>query len=455
MLASAAEYYRDQQALSALAVRGARKAANQGPVAIAAQINAYQVAAVLLAEDAADAMLAEQEISTESVGRLNPAAFRSDGGSLVPMIEAAATDEAVDRLVATLVADAGRTGMGVATTARPAVNGHVRYLNPPSCARCAILAGRFYRWSQGFQRHPHCDCQMVPSSSTASARLVSDPEEAFRAGQIRGLSRADMQAINDGADLSRVVNVQSRAAGLSSSSSVISRSGRPSPNDIYKMAGSREESIVLLREHGYITATAPSIRSTSRSTRVIGDISELGDAADEVLSYWNDLTSRFPEVPGVLQVRRQANTRDGVVAGRAIALKTDSGFEIGGIEVSPRIGSEAAEKAYRKAVANGWFVPAPTNVAHTMTHEFGHLVDYLTGMKVSVARAQRRAWTAAGITPGPDVDLFLRREMSGYARTERAEAIAEAFADVELNGAAASVVNREIYDDLMRLLGRP
>jgi hypothetical protein len=34
--------------------------------------------------------------------------------------------------------------------------GYIRLLTPPSCARCVILAGRFYRWSDGFKRHPNC-----------------------------------------------------------------------------------------------------------------------------------------------------------------------------------------------------------------------------------------------------------------------------------------------------------
>lgn len=35
--------------------------------------------------------------------------------------------------------------------------GYVRMLTPPSsCDRCVILAGRWYRWNQGFERHPMC-----------------------------------------------------------------------------------------------------------------------------------------------------------------------------------------------------------------------------------------------------------------------------------------------------------
>src|SRR5690348_18342012 len=60
---------------------------------------------------------------------------------------------------------------GVQTCALPIL------LNPPSCQRCAILAGRWYRWSQGFLRHPRCDCVNLPAERQAWA----EAEEIGRA----------------------------------------------------------------------------------------------------------------------------------------------------------------------------------------------------------------------------------------------------------------------------------
>lgn len=254
-LSSAANYYRDQQALTALAVRGARRA--NGVAAQAGQVAAYQAASALLADEAAGAMLAEQGLDPEPVASLNPAAFTADTRNTAAMIQAAATDEAIDRVVATLVADSGRNSMGAATVARPSANGHVRYLQAPSCARCAVLAGRFYRWSTGFQRHPRCDCQMVPTSSAVADGLISDPMVAFERGDIRGLSRADAEALREGADLSRVVNIKSRAAGLTPGSSTLTRGGRLTPDGIYRIADNdRDEAVRLLREQGYLTSAA-------------------------------------------------------------------------------------------------------------------------------------------------------------------------------------------------------
>ncbi len=67
----------------------------------------------------------------------------------------AAGRSALTMIVGTQVADTGRAATSVAMTANPRVTGYVRMLVPPSCGRCAVLAGRRYRVSAGFQRHPN------------------------------------------------------------------------------------------------------------------------------------------------------------------------------------------------------------------------------------------------------------------------------------------------------------
>lgn len=76
--------------------------------------------------------------------------------------DAAAFMADLERLILSEVADAGRTASQVEFVARPDWQNYVRMLTPPSCARCAILAGRIYRDLDAFQRHPLCDCVMVP-----------------------------------------------------------------------------------------------------------------------------------------------------------------------------------------------------------------------------------------------------------------------------------------------------
>jgi hypothetical protein len=180
-------------------------------------------------------------------------------------LEQIKTDFEFDRLVESIVQDAGRAVESVETVTRNVA--HVRYVNPPCCSRCAILAGRVYRWSDGFQRHPGCDCSMIPT--TVASPLVQDPYQLLRDGQIyttrtdkktgrktqvASLSKADMAAIEQGADLGRVVNVRSKKAGLLEAGHALRRGGRPTPAGIYRLAGTdRDRALALLAQHGYIT----------------------------------------------------------------------------------------------------------------------------------------------------------------------------------------------------------
>lgn len=171
----------------------------------------------------------------------------------------------LDRIVGTQTIDAGRVADGVGITASTVLRGYVRIAAPPCCARCAILGGEFYRWSSGFERHPYCDCFHVPVYGTNYPEAKSGIE-LFRSGEIRGMSKADVQAVKDGADLNQVVNARrgmSSAAGRKVTAEGTTRRGysgqllrgntRLMPEQIYReAAGNREAAIQLLRSHGFI-----------------------------------------------------------------------------------------------------------------------------------------------------------------------------------------------------------
>lgn len=186
-------------------------------------------------------------------------------------------------LVKTTVTDAGRAAGGVAVATRPGV-GFVRMLNPPSCGRCAVLAGRFYRWNAGFRRHFRCDCVHQPVAGQDRARaegLIADPYDYFASlspqEQDRYFGAGPAQAIRDGADLGQVVNAQRGAeyAGISrdgtrrgqrragtttegtSRRGHYTRSGgsgaRLTPEEIYRRAGTdRAKALELLQQNGYL-----------------------------------------------------------------------------------------------------------------------------------------------------------------------------------------------------------
>jgi hypothetical protein len=164
------------------------------------------------------------------------------------------------------IGDAGRAAAGVDTATRRNV-GYVRMLNPPSCARCSILAGRFYRWNNGFLRHPKCDCVHVQTTSVAAAQtegLVHDPYEYFKSlpasEQDRSYGKAGAQAIRDGGDIFQVVNSRRgmKPGGLVTTEGTSRRGNfgrngpRLTPEAIYGKGLSRAETLQELERYGYI-----------------------------------------------------------------------------------------------------------------------------------------------------------------------------------------------------------
>jgi hypothetical protein len=154
--------------------------------------------------------------------------------------------------------------------------GYVRVLTPPSCSRCIVLAGKFYRWNEGFLRHPMCDCRHLPVTVADSDSFLADPADYFDSlepdQQDEVFGHANAQAIRDGADISRVVNAAGSGqtwtaddgrrytrAGTAQrrrpKNSAVGPVLRPTPNQIYRDArGNRDEAVRLLREFRYILA---------------------------------------------------------------------------------------------------------------------------------------------------------------------------------------------------------
>lgn len=115
-------------------------------------------------------------------------------------------------ITGTQVADAGRAAEAVAMTARPRISGYIRVLSTPSCSRCAILAGKWFRYNEGFLRHPRCDCRHMPADEPTGP--LTAPWDYFesltKAQQDRYFGKDDAAAIRDGADLIRLVNQRTR-----------------------------------------------------------------------------------------------------------------------------------------------------------------------------------------------------------------------------------------------------
>lgn len=245
MLRSADLHYARTRALAQRAAREARKG-NAATVVIRHQATAASTVTAALT-----AMLAEQGVVTAPDVALSPLAFTTAPDVVAEMVDGVEDKWRLDRLVIGLVTDAARSAESVGIAARPRV-GYVRYVSPPCCPRCAILAGRFYRWSDGFKRHPGCDCTHLPTVDPRS-EFMQNPSDLVSRGLVTGLSKADAKALASGADLSQVVNVRSRKAGLLQGGQALIRGNRPTPAGIYaRAAGDRELALSLLAQYGYV-----------------------------------------------------------------------------------------------------------------------------------------------------------------------------------------------------------
>lgn len=189
----------------------------------------------------------------------------------------------------TALSDAGRQAEVLHTAARP-VGGYVRMLSPPSCSRCAVLAGKWFRKNQGFARHPGCDCRHIPASEGVAGDLRLNANDYFESlpveEQERVFTKAGAGVIREGADPSQVVNTRrgmttaqqnprgwipkgrqvpvdrygqrvfvttegTTKHGLASRKSTGRRGERLMPESIVQIAEDRQDLVRLLKLHGY------------------------------------------------------------------------------------------------------------------------------------------------------------------------------------------------------------
>lgn len=240
-------------------------------------VSTAQMASVEGAAQFVPRAVAEQNADSAPVAVLAPrslAGVASDGRDLEtlllqPLIELEAelsrgleaaqaqsqAGSSLETIVRTQVADAGRAATSTAMVAEPAVTGWVRMLTPPSCGRCAILAGRFYKLNADFKRHPRCDCGQCPSVEDRAGDLRTDPvlyfESLSEADQNRYFGKGRAEVIRLGGDMNAAVNARSPKSGLSTPG--FTKSGRMMPAALIAAGGGdREATVELLKKYGYL-----------------------------------------------------------------------------------------------------------------------------------------------------------------------------------------------------------
>lgn len=206
----------------------------------------------------------------------------------------------LDKIVFSEVTAAGSWGDQTAMSVRPNITGYVRMVSAGACKDCMILAGKWFRWNEGFDRHPWCNCRHIPAAEALDGDLGTDPYAYFNSmskeAQNKLLGEVGAQTVRDGGDIYRVVNVQNR--GLGKGSRQAYKYGTPmkmTPRQIYSKRLPREQTLAMLRAEGYITGP-----------QVAG----------------GNLVGRYRErFDGMSSVPRAGSARDAVYAARASGVR--------------------------------------------------------------------------------------------------------------------------------------
>lgn len=491
-----------------------------------------QLGAARLSDDYTTGVLESEDVSAAADAAVNPRSFAgvaSDGRGLASLLtnpvfvaltsiqdgldvaHALAAGRAnLDMLVRTQVADAGRAADQVAITTRRSARGYTRVAVGNTCARCLVLAGKFYQWNTGFQRHPRCDCIHVPSAGAKLAGISQDPERIYRsmssAERTRaGFTKADQRALADGADLSQVVNAhrgmyvagghQFTTEGTTRRGFARSRLGRGTPritpDEIYRAAGDdRAEALRLLHRNGYLieepaaasraaaarvevgsgaggsrVVAAPStvvtIRPELARTQTVAEVSRAFEAEalritgrDIRADLRGSVLTAEEHAEGVLRVlERYPDTNLRVIGTAALDTssyaETANGIVLFNSHWSSAAGRQRYLKSLSESVETRFHPIGMDNPAGIAIHEMGHVLEIET--LGEVVRPEIEQILADALRQAKTVDLprLIGYDVSRYAAEGGIEELAaEAFTDVMMNGAAASRMSRAIYDTI-------
>ena len=296
---AAARLYRQVQRLQLVIVAAGRRAWSgmradfdpsweQVAPGLVSVVTAGQLAAARTAAEYVPAVLDEVSSTVEPDARVRPQSFAgvaADGRSLPGLLYGAVArskaasrgnvtptralrvgGDWLDAIVQTVITDAVRQVTQAEVATREGV-GWVRAVNPPCCGRCAILAGRWYRYNAGFQRHPRCDCFAIPAAEDVAGSLMTSPQALFEQGQVKGLTRRERDRLDNGDDLNKVINEsrdmwrariqeQKRAdkngtADAAADPVTRDRQARLGLEDLFASTRSRTEAVAAMRANGY------------------------------------------------------------------------------------------------------------------------------------------------------------------------------------------------------------
>jgi hypothetical protein len=137
-------------------------------------------------------------------------------GGMAPDVAWARSRPVLERTVSTEVGDAAREVMNTGVVLDDRITGYERLVTLPACDRCLVLAGRFYRYDDGFPRHPRCEgCVHVPTYHVPGLGVIGgvptehNPDELAAslspAERREVFGDAGAEAIENGASVSPIV----------------------------------------------------------------------------------------------------------------------------------------------------------------------------------------------------------------------------------------------------------
>lgn len=213
-------------------------------------------------------LLRSPVVRAKAATRTRVVVDKVDGGTVRTLVPGRSPEQALaeggrwlDGLLQSAVTDAGRGATQAAIAARPGV-GFVRRVNPPCCGRCAVLAGRWYRYDAGFKRHLQCDCVIEPAKQSDAHMLITDPDDLFDNDLVHGLTKRERAALDAGESRNRVINtsrnmwraraVEQRATTSGSPTGQRDAMARQGLEDIFADARNRIDALAAMRAAGFL-----------------------------------------------------------------------------------------------------------------------------------------------------------------------------------------------------------
>lgn len=319
------------------------------------------------------------------------------------------------------------------------------------CGFCAMVASRgpVYRSASsagdGRRYHNRCGCTVEPFEGSPSEWVPSPDEQrfvdAYDAVHRKGMKTEDLAAEIElwlGSPANALSDAGAEAAQAAVRKPGVDLSGirgAKTPTDV------GDELQRILGGRGKVSGFDAGL-----------DVEKVRTAAEQAALMFE----RYPQVSADVKILPIKNVKVYAQAGaRADGTGLDLEISAGKMSKRSKIGDTFANDC-----RHGHFHAdeGVDPIRYVLSHEFGHLVDFAgrgagvpsaTGIRIDVQAIQARLLADEGITNahGKEAAAWRKKNVSGYGRTNQDELVAEAFADVVINGDKAKPYSRLIHDE--------